>query len=701
MVTALVSWSPALYSAVFGLATLACFLGAWWARNLEPVGVRRGLLSLLVTSGGWAAAQGGFLVAPSPESAAVLYTVALVVGLGTVGAWLYFCSAYTGRSYHRWPTVLLGAGLLFGAVVVAKLTNAWHGLYFGIEVARSPLTTYSVERRALYWTTTAVSYAFVAIGFFMLLELLMEVRGTRGPLAALFGVTLVPVLFNVIAATSPALADVYHEPLGVAAFALGALALFGSRLEAFQWAGTNEDPCFVVGPDGALRNYNGAAARLLRSAGVDNAIGTPLSRALPPIAETRANGHAVAQLPSPGGPSYYQVAESRLGTSARPERLLVLNDVTEREQTFQERERFVQSITESVTDGIFQTSREGGLRYVNQAFAEMFGYESPEAIMEVDPEALYADPSERDRLFEQLLDEGDFTGKEVRFRRKDGSVFVGRVSTTLVYDDSGTPRYHNGVVIDITEQKNRERALRAAKEEAEEAARFKEAMLANMSHEVRTPLSPILGYAEILQERLDGPGAEFAGYIREGGRRLQETLEAMLSLSKLEGGAYEPRLELVEIGDLAHDTQELLSPQAEEKGVELTLEVPDGEAKAYLDEEGSRQILRNLVENAIKFTPEGGRVWIRAWTEANKVLLEVEDTGIGVAEDVQDDVFRPFKQESEGNTREYEGTGLGLSIVRRFTELMDGSINLESTKGEGTRVTVCLPRRVEAEKGQP
>ena len=373
----------------------------------------------------------------------------------------------------------------------------------------------------------------------------------------------------------------------------------------------------------------------------------------------------------------------------------LLLDITERktaERELDKRERFLRSITESVTDGIFQSSREEGLRYANQALADMFGYESPEALLEVDPSDLYADPSERQRLFEQLLEEGDFTGEEVRYRRKDGSVLIGRVSTTLVYDEDGEPRYHNGVMVDITDRKEREEALRAAKEEAEAAARFKESMLANLSHEIRTPLSPIIGYAELLRGTLEDEASEFAEHIYESGRRLNRTLEAMLSLSKLEGGAYELSPERIHFGELAEEVADLLRRPAIEDGVELRVDASD-DAEARLDAEGCRHVLRNLTENAIKFTPEGGNVWIRAYLEGDESILEVEDTGIGISEDVREEIFEPFKQESEGTSRKYEGTGLGLSIVREFVELMDGTINLESEKGKGTRITVRLPRQ--------
>ena len=263
-----------------------------------------------------------------------------------------------------------------------------------------------------------------------------------------------------------------------------------------------------------------------------------------------------------------------------------------------------------------------------------------------------------------------------------------------IFDRDGEVTHVAGYGINVTGQRRREERLREAKEEAEVAARFKEAMLANMSHEVRTPLSPIIGYAELLQERLGDPEAEFAEHIYEGGKRLQKTLDAMLSLSKLESGAYQLSAEHVDLARLAGEIAEEFAPKARTQGVEVETRLLKT-TPGHCDENALRRVLGNLLENAIKFTPEGGRVHVRVRPEDGEAVLEVEDTGVGIAEEIQEDIFRPFKQESEGNTREYEGTGLGLAIVREFVELMDGAVELESTKGEGTCFTVRLPRHSE------
>ncbi|WP_103018848.1 PAS domain-containing sensor histidine kinase [Salinibacter altiplanensis] len=243
------------------------------------------------------------------------------------------------------------------------------------------------------------------------------------------------------------------------------------------------------------------------------------------------------------------------------------------------------------------------------------------------------------------------------------------------------------------ERLEREETLVEAREEAEEAAQLKSAMLANMSHEVRTPLMSMIGSADLLREDVEGEDAEMAEQIFRSGQRLQETLTSVLELSRLEGDAYTLDDDPVQLDVIVREVAQDLNLRAYEKDVQLEVDSPGASVEARLDETATRRIVTNLVENAIKFTPEGGRVQVRTRSEGDEtVLLEVEDTGVGIAEDAKPKIFDAFKQESEGLDREYEGSGLGLSIVDRLTTYMDGSIEVESEKGVGTQFAVRFPR---------
>jgi signal transduction histidine kinase len=244
---------------------------------------------------------------------------------------------------------------------------------------------------------------------------------------------------------------------------------------------------------------------------------------------------------------------------------------------------------------------------------------------------------------------------------------------------------------EIRERKEIERELRRAKKDAEEAARLKSAMLANMSHEIRTPVTPIKGFSEALAEELSGEERKLAERIQRSSERLVETVDSGLHLSELEAGATGFDREQVDLKALAREATKQFKPEAEEKGVSLTADL-NGSVEGDWNGPALRRAAENLIENAVKFTPGGGRVTVRARTSSEEAILKVEDTGIGIEEEGQEQVFEPFRQESEGWSREYEGTGLGLSITERLAEAHGGSVELYSQKGEGSRFLVRLPR---------
>ena len=246
--------------------------------------------------------------------------------------------------------------------------------------------------------------------------------------------------------------------------------------------------------------------------------------------------------------------------------------------------------------------------------------------------------------------------------------------------------------------------LTEAKEQAEEASRLKSAMLANMSHEVRTPLTSITGFAEVMADEADGQAEHFASLIHENSQRLLETLGSVLRLSKLEAGKEGVRFEEMDLVEELHALSAEQSERADQAGVDLQLEVGCDQCPCSLDPGAVQRILRNLVGNAIKFTDEGGEVIVRlervtrAGVEATDdpafthARLEVEDTGAGMSESFQEDMFKAFRQEAQTPRSGHEGRGLVLSITKQLVDLMDGTIEVESEKGVGTRFTVHLPR---------
>ncbi|HHP7237379.1 PAS domain-containing sensor histidine kinase [Longibacter sp.] len=241
-----------------------------------------------------------------------------------------------------------------------------------------------------------------------------------------------------------------------------------------------------------------------------------------------------------------------------------------------------------------------------------------------------------------------------------------------------------------------EAELREARDVAEEASRLKSAMLANMSHEVRTPLTSILGFAEVIEKETTEESTRiFARRVRVGSLRLRDTLDSVLHLSRLEAEALTPATEPVDVLQEVKDTCDELAPLAEESGVTLSLDVLASTTTCETDPFAIQRILRNVIGNAIKFTPSGGSVDVTVAAGEGGFVVDVVDTGIGMSEAFQRRMFDAFTQESEGIRREHEGSGLGLAIVRKLLDLIHGQIEVESTPKFGTRMSIYLPATLE------
>jgi PAS domain S-box-containing protein len=274
-----------------------------------------------------------------------------------------------------------------------------------------------------------------------------------------------------------------------------------------------------------------------------------------------------------------------------------------------------------------------------------------------------------------------------RLKRGDGEYRWVLDKAIPLFAPSGHFTGYMGCCVDITEQKQVEEALR-------EADRRKDAFLANMSHEIRNPMTSILAYADILLSHLRDPDdIECVRTIKQGGNHLLELISDVLDLSKIGSGKLKIHREIVSLPTLLNEVHSLMAVQAKEKKLPLILQyegaVPE---KIETDRTRLRQILLNLVSNAVKFT-EQGKVQIVARFLANDSTLEVEvgDTGIGIAKEQQGRLFEPFVQADGPAGREHEGTGLGLAITKRLVEMLGGEISFESEFSRGSTFRVKMP----------
>ncbi|MHB8835639.1 MAG: ATP-binding protein [Candidatus Methylomirabilia bacterium] len=244
---------------------------------------------------------------------------------------------------------------------------------------------------------------------------------------------------------------------------------------------------------------------------------------------------------------------------------------------------------------------------------------------------------------------------------------------------------------------NRELELR--RQEAEAANRTKSDFLANMSHELRTPLNAIIGFSDLMLRGMAGPLAgdqkEYLGDIFSSGRHLLSLINDILDLSKVEAGKMELEPAAFDLTDLVVSSLSMFREKALKHGIRLEAQTAAGAAPVYGDERKIKQILFNLLSNALKFTPDGGSVSVRTAVVTGSgddhVEIAVADTGIGMTPEEQEQLFQPFKQLGHHLTKRHEGTGLGLALCRKFVELHNGSITVESAPGRGSTFTVRLP----------
>ncbi len=310
----------------------------------------------------------------------------------------------------------------------------------------------------------------------------------------------------------------------------------------------------------------------------------------------------------------------------------------------------------------------------------------------------YVHPDDREHVMEEFMKSAKDDKRkyhiEYRIIKHSGEIRTIHVVLKSFLDSEGNLLRMVGWVEDITRQKLIEEELIQAKKKAEEMSELKSNFLANMSHELRTPMVAILGFSELLHDTLEDPDTKgFAYMIHEGGKRLTNTLNLILDLSRIESSKTEINIEDVNISDAAISTVKLFEKQAEKNNLKIVTNL-DESASAEIDITVLETIAQHLLENAIKFTDKGQITVTTGKEEINgvkQVFLRFEDTGIGIPEDMQKIIFEPFRQASEGRSRKFEGTGLGLAICKKYVELMEGTIEVESKVGKGTTFTVRFP----------
>ncbi len=285
--------------------------------------------------------------------------------------------------------------------------------------------------------------------------------------------------------------------------------------------------------------------------------------------------------------------------------------------------------------------------------------------------------------------------------RKDGSLFRAHVVISTLYDEEGKHIGFAKVTRDLTEQKRYESELERARDEAILANALKSRFVANVTHEIRTPLSGIVGLSQLIAKdtNLDRQTGEISTQIFEASKQLLVILNDLLDFAKLEAGKVNLERVPYEVAKVVDEVVGLCKAQAENKNLSISVKIDPQVFDTFVgDPNKLRQVLNNLIHNAIKFTEIGG-IEVFVEKQAESLFFSVADTGIGIAPEIQEKLFKPFVQAHESTTRLFGGTGLGLSIARQLVELMGGTIGLVSLPGQGTTIWFILPIRSSVAEG--
>jgi two-component system, cell cycle sensor histidine kinase PleC len=427
-------------------------------------------------------------------------------------------------------------------------------------------------------------------------------------------------------------------------------------------------------------------------------------------------------------PVWLQMRGRPLPDPGRPggQRIMgVAIDITERkgaQARVAAAESRLRAALESMTGSFALWDSRGRLIMWNRKFREFFGlddgqlkaganYEAVEAMAAAAVKEVHSPESTQDSYEIELAD-GKWLHYSERTTADGGLVSVGADITALKLQEAAlidNERHLRQTVEDLrlSEERIRELAQNYEQEKirAEEANRSKSEFLANMSHELRTPLNAIIGFSEMMAKEIFGPVgherySEYAGDIHNSGEHLLSLINDILDMSKIEAGKMSLQPEPLMPGELVRQCIRLISARADEKRITVRMEgeeLPEIEA----DPRALKQVVLNLLSNAVKFTPEGGKVVVRGFEAKDGIVLQVADTGIGIAADDLPRLGRPFEQIESQHAKSYQGSGLGLALSKSLIEMHGGTLRIDSALGKGTTVSFTLPARAEAMLDKP
>ena len=679
VIEALVDPLRIAYAAVFFLSGVLCLLLIPRAKAFENAEIRTGLVWLLATTGSWGVLKTAYLLLPAPI-AEPTYAIGLVIGFATVGAWLYFCSAYTARPFHRNPTLRRLSVAVFGLVAVVKLTNPLHGLYFTATEATDPFPHLAIEHGLLHWSATGLAYVLAAIGLFMLFELYIRSAYDTRPLSVLAGLIALPVVFDIIAVSTPRFINFIYAPIGVAIFAVGVLVVFQERLAAVSTALPDGTASVYLDDDRRIQDASEAARDLFPA--LEHATGKPIADVLPAVADHLESPGAI--LEQGDEPRYYLLETNPVRLVGSAAQVLTFTDVTELERTrrdLREKERelstqneLYRAILSASFAFVYRVDTDRSLTFVSEPVAEVLGY---------DPDMLVGEPIDvvapTDDVAEQARQYTDdvLAGEAIRLRdfplqHRDGREVFVDIQVVPIYDPSVAESERTaddtvgaqGMVRETTDRHRREALISVINRV--------------LRHNVRNELTVINGRAAMLAEELDGQPAASAEKIVAAGNRL-------LNLSESARKIEQSREQSPELA--SHDIVPMLETaveQIEDQYPTATLSVDSPTEAMVLTKPRVTTAISELLDNAAKHSGDAPTINIKVTTDPDWVTVTIVDDGPGLP-DGEREVLRTGAEDPLAH-----GSGLGLWLANWIVTTLDGDIEILDTVN-GTTVEIRLP----------
>lgn len=627
---------------------------------------------------------------------------------------------YSG--YDRWLTTgrIVLLNVIPGLACVLATTNEFHNLIWMqiVPPTNSPFGPLVVAHGPFFIVYAAYSYILLLLTALFFVQILIRRRGIYRLQATLMLIGLaVPWLGNIIYLLHLTPIPGYDwTPL---AFTLTVMALevgftqyrLASVLPVAQITIFNAmlDAMLVVNSQGQIVDANAACNRVF---GVDETslIGQDVRTIFPEwnawIQSTEPKSETSREIRLPNDPERrifnlrLEAISNRRGLTTAY--LAIFNDVT-RAVNAQSQMRLLVAALEAAQNGVMITDPNGMVQWVNPAFTTLTGYERNEIIGRT-PRLLKSGRQSTEfyqNMWSTILSGRVWRGELVN-RRKDGSLYDEEMTITPLIREDGTITNFIAVQQDITERKKAEEELRLAHQEAVEASRLKTQLLASVSHDLRTPLGTIMGYAEMLLLQAFGEQSEAQQSatveILHSANALLTFVNNLIGQAQIETGKIMLNEQPFEPSILVESIRSIVDYHIKKKNLDFEIEIDPALPPLVMgDSYWLRQIVLNLVNNAVKFTDQG-KIRVRLYKSNDSCwAIEVKDTGIGIPEEYREIVFDVFRQQDHTTGRKYGGSGLGLFIVKQLALLMGGRVELESTVGEGSTFTVFVPLRTAEE----